>query len=202
VSVEEGGARGDRNPWRLAVVAPLLLFLGLSGLFLYALFAGDPSKVPSALIGRPAPEFSLPPLEGLVRENAPVPGFARADIAQGQPTIVNVFASWCVPCRAEHPLLERLAAQRDTRLYGVNYKDEPGAALRFLGALGNPYGAVGIDRDGRAAIDWGVYGVPETFVVDGQGDIVFKHVGPLTEDSIRDELMPALERARGRAPAG
>ncbi len=195
-SVRQTREPAPRRPRRLAVILPLALFLGLAGLFLYALFAGDPSKVPSALIGRPVPQFSLEALEGLSRDGAPVPGFGQADLADGQPTIVNVWASWCVPCRAEHPLLEDLARREGVRLYGMNYKDAPDAARRFLGALGNPYEAVGVDRPGRVAIDWGVYGVPETFVIDGAGKIRFKHVGPLTEDSIRDRIMPAFEQAR------
>ncbi len=195
-SVRETENPAPRRKRSLAVILPLALFLGLAGLFLYALFAGDPSKVPSALIGKPVPQFSLPPLEGLSRGGTAVPGFSQSDLADGQPTVVNVWASWCVPCRAEHPLLEALARREGLRLYGINYKDEPEAARRFLGALGNPYGAVGTDRPGRVAIDWGVYGVPETFVIDGAGIIRLKHVGPLTEESIRDRIIPAYEQAK------
>lgn len=189
-----------RRGFRPLVFLPLVLFLSLAGVFFWQLNAGgDPSQIPSALIGRPAPEFALPPVEGLNTSGGAVPGFSRADLAGGV-SLVNVFASWCVPCRDEHPLLVELAADDRFRLYGLNYKDEPENATRFLGALGNPYDAVGSDRSGRVGIDWGVYGVPETFVVDAAGTIVYKHIGPLTPESIASKLMPAVEKALGAAP--
>ena len=175
---------------------PLLVFAGLTVLFYLRLGAGDPGALPSALIGRPAPAFDLPPLPGLVAGAKAVPGLATADLRAGRVTIVNVFASWCAPCRAEHPLLLRLAADPQLRLVGINYKDDPENARRFLGRLGNPYAAVGADANGRAAIDWGVYGVPETFVVGGDGTIRFKLVGPLDEDSLASTLMPEISKAR------
>lgn len=163
---------------------PLILFGALALVFLVGLFSGDASRVPSALIGRPAPALALPALEGLQRDGQPVPGFSGADLAKGRASIVNVFASWCAPCRVEHPFLMAMAEaeavkQGRVAILGMNHKDEAENARRFLGALGNPYSAVGVDRGGRGAIEWGVYGVPETFVVGGDGRILEKHVGPL-----------------------
>ena len=184
---------------RLGVLIPLALFLALVGLFYVRLYAGDPSKLPSALIGREAPDFSLPPLTGLAGPNgAAVPGLSRDDLGNGHVTVVNVFASWCAPCREEHPLLEKLAAMNRVRLVGIAYKDEPGNTLGFLNEMGNPFSAVGVDEKGRAAIDWGVYGVPETFVIGKDGRIAYKHIGPLTEASFTDVLLPEI----GKAEAG
>lgn len=171
-----------RSPWLYAI--PLLMFAALAAVFAKGLFSGDASKVPSALIGKPAPAVTLAPLEGLQRDGRPVPTFDMADLAKGRATIVNVFASWCAPCRVEHPFLVAMAEapavkQGKVALVGFNYKDEAENARRFLGALGNPYSAVGVDRAGRAAIDWGVYGVPETFLIGPDGRILEKHVGPL-----------------------
>ncbi|HEV2508160.1 DsbE family thiol:disulfide interchange protein [Bosea sp. (in: a-proteobacteria)] len=171
-----------RSPWLYAI--PLLVFAALAAVFAKGLFSGDASKVPSALIGKPAPAIALTPLEGLQRDGQSVPAFGMADLAKGQATIVNVFASWCAPCRVEHPFLVAMAdspavKQGKVQLVGFNYKDEAENARRFLGALGNPYSAVGADRGGRAAIEWGVYGVPETFLIGPDGRILDKHVGPL-----------------------
>lgn len=163
---------------------PVLAFAALAGLFLVRLLSGaDPAKVPSALIGRPAPALALPAVAGLTQ-----PGLAAADL-KGGVTVVNVWASWCAPCRVEHPQLMALAKD-GVRVVGVNYKDEPENARRFLGLLGNPFTAVGADRDGRAAIEWGVYGVPETFVVGPDGWVRHKVVGPLTA-----ETMPGFREA-------
>lgn len=171
-----------RSPWLYAI--PLVVFAALAAVFAKGLFSGDASKVPSALIGKPAPAITLAPLEGLLRDGQPVPSFGMADLAKGKATIVNVFASWCAPCRVEHPFLVAMAdsavvKQGKVVLVGFNYKDEAENARRFLGALGNPYSAVGVDRAGRAAIDWGVYGVPETFLIGPDGRILDKHIGPL-----------------------
>jgi cytochrome c biogenesis protein CcmG, thiol:disulfide interchange protein DsbE len=168
---------------RLLYLLPVLVFTGLALLFLVRLYSGDPSKVPSALIGRPAPAFSLPALDGLQANGQPVPGLSRDDL-KGRITIVNVWASWCAPCRQEHPLLMALAKDPAIRLVGINYKDNPENARRFLGALGNPFAAVGADPNGRAAIDWGVYGVPETFVIGPDGTIRHKQIGPLTPEAV------------------
>jgi cytochrome c biogenesis protein CcmG/thiol:disulfide interchange protein DsbE len=182
----------------LVALLPLVAFAGLAALFGLGLL-GDPSKVPSALIGKPVPEFSLPPLDGATRDGRPVPGLATADLKTGELTLVNIWASWCVPCRDEHPLLLALA-QEGVRIVGVNYKDEPENALRFLGALGTPFAAIGSDRAGRATLDWGVYGVPETFVVDGDGRIRYKHIGPLTPSAVESVLRPQMEAARVPLP--
>lgn len=178
------------NPARLALaILPLALLAGLVAVFAVSL-ERDPDLVRSVLIDRPAPEFTLPPLEGV-----DLPGFDTASLA-GAPTLVNVFASWCVPCRDEHPLLMALAERGDIRLYGINHSDAPENARAFLDELGNPYDAIGTDRDRRVSIDWGVYGVPETFLVDAEGVIRFKHVGPLTPASLERELLPALAALR------
>jgi len=178
---------------------PLALFLALAAVFLKQLASGDNSHdLPSALIGKPAPQFTLAPLEGLLGPDGPTPGLSTATLA-GKVSIVNVWASWCVPCRAEHPALVALSADKRVQLVGINYKDNTGNALRFLGQLGNPFAAVGVDPRGSAAIDWGVYGVPETFIVAADGTIAFKHVGPLTEQSLKARFLPALEAAIGKS---
>jgi cytochrome c biogenesis protein CcmG/thiol:disulfide interchange protein DsbE len=186
------------NRRRLIVGLPLLLFAGLAGLFLSRLGAGDPALVPSVLIGKTVPPFELPAVDGLNgADGNPTPALAAADLAHGV-FVVNVFASWCAPCRLEHPRLLELAADRRFRLVGINYKDTDDQARRFLGALGNPYAAVGADRGGRVGIDWGVYGVPETYVV-ADGRIAFKHVGPLSADSIATVLRPEIDKALAAA---
>jgi cytochrome c biogenesis protein CcmG/thiol:disulfide interchange protein DsbE len=185
---------------RKFLAIPLIVFAALAALLYTRLFSGDPATLPSALIGRPAPDIALKPLEGLSAEGRAIPGFARADLVTGDVTVVNVWASWCGPCRQEHPILTDLK-EAGVRLFGLNYKDNPENARRFLGGLGNPFSRVGVDETGRAAIEWGVYGVPETFVVDGQGRIAYKFVGPLTEESARAKLLPAIEKAKAAPPA-
>ncbi len=182
-------------------MVPVLLFLALSGLFLFALFAGDPQKLPSALIGKPVPQTEFAPLEGLVEGGKQVPGFSSADLAKGQLAIVNFWASWCVPCVQEHPLLIDIGKRTGIPVFGVNYKDAPDAARRFIGRYGNPYAAVGVDPQGRGAIEWGVYGMPESFLVDGQGRILYKHVGPFTPESLEKKVLPAIETARAASGA-
>jgi cytochrome c biogenesis protein CcmG/thiol:disulfide interchange protein DsbE len=179
---------------RLLVSLPLIVFLALAALFLYRLGAGDPSRLPSALIGRPAPATALPPIAGLMRDNAPVPGLTNEDFI-GAVTLVNVWASWCVPCHDEAPLLLKMAEDQRLRIVGVNYKDQPENARRFIGRYGNPFVAVGADPNGRASIDWGVYGVPETFLVGRDGRIAFKLVGPITPHNLEAQLKPAIEKA-------
>jgi cytochrome c biogenesis protein CcmG/thiol:disulfide interchange protein DsbE len=187
VSVENGQAKRRRN-W-LAIL-PLAVFAGLAAIFLIQLRSGeDSSFVPSVLIGHEAPATNLPPLTG-----SDLPGLVSADF-KGHVTLVNVWASWCAPCREEQPLLMTLKGDPRFRLAGLNYKDKPENALRFLGEMGNPFAAIGVDEDGRTAIDWGVYGVPETYLVGKDGRILYKHVGPFTEQSIAGELMPAVEKA-------
>lgn len=178
-------------------LAPLIVFAAMALMFAYALRTGDPSKLPSALIGQPVPKFDLASIEALSDGGRPVPGFTTSQLGQGEVSVVNFWASWCGPCVQEHPLLVDLQ-RRGITVYGVNYKDQPTAARRFLGRYGNPFKAVGADPNGRTAIDWGVYGMPETFVVDGSGVIVFKHVGPLTPEAFEHKLMPAIAAARNK----
>lgn len=196
--MSEAEALPPRPRRRWLVFLPVLVFLALALLFWHQLGAGDPSTLPSALIGKPVPDMQLPPLDGLRRDGVPVPGLAAADLRDGRVTVVNVFASWCGPCQDEHPVLMRLAAQKKVRIAAINYKDLPGNARRFLGTFGDPYDAVGVDASGRSAIDWGVYGVPETFVVGGNGTIVDKIVGPLSDDVVAGRLLPAVEAAGKR----
>jgi cytochrome c biogenesis protein CcmG/thiol:disulfide interchange protein DsbE len=174
---------------------PILVFAALAALFWRGL-SGDPSALPSALIGKPVPEFTLPAIEGL----GP-PGIDASSLKQGGVTLVNVWASWCVPCRQEHPVLMALSKRSDIRLVGLNYKDDPANARSFLTTLGQPFAAVGADAKGRAAVDWGVYGVPETFVIDGQGFIRFKFIGPMTEEAIAAVLNSEIDKARKPLPA-
>jgi cytochrome c biogenesis protein CcmG, thiol:disulfide interchange protein DsbE len=181
---------------RLVVFAPLVVFAALAVLFFVRLQGGDASRIPSVLINKPVPIFTLPPLEGL----AGVPGFSDATLKGGNVSLVNVFASWCVPCHQEHPLLLRLAndkelAKNGFRLIGLAYKDDPADARQFLGTAGNPFAAIGADGSGRTAIDWGVYGVPESFVVRGDGIIAFKYVGPLTEEALAQIILPEINKA-------
>ncbi|MBO1908359.1 DsbE family thiol:disulfide interchange protein [Microvirga sp. 3-52] len=173
----------ERPRSRLIFILPGLVFVALVVLFGVQLTSGrNPAEVPSVLINKPVPAFNLAPLEGLVANGQPVPGFSNQDL-KGRVTVVNVWASWCAPCRQEHPLLVDLARDPSIRVVGINQKDNPDNARRFLGALGNPYAAVGVDPNGRASIDWGVYGVPETFIVGPDGTIRHKHIGPLTPEN-------------------
>jgi cytochrome c biogenesis protein CcmG, thiol:disulfide interchange protein DsbE len=196
----DGVAEGRSG--RAWVFVPLAIFLAVAILFQFALKSGDPSKLPSALIGKHAPAFDFGPLEGLNGPSGAVPGFTVADLAKGGVTVVNFWASWCAPCVEEHPLLVELAKEPGLKLVGVNYKDEADNARRFLGRYGNPFAALGTDPKGRGAIEWGVYGMPETFVVDGTGRIAFKHVGPLTSQSIVEKILPAVRAAGASTPAG
>ena len=173
---------------------PLIAFAGLAALFWLRLGNGDPSRIPSALIGHPAPQTSLPPLTGLLSDGTQVPGLDPA-IFKGKVSVVNVWAAWCVPCHDEAPLLTELAKDTRLQLVGINYKDAPDNARRFLGRYGNPFGAVGVDANGRAAIEWGVYGVPETFVVGRDAHIAYKLIGPITPENLEAELKPEIEKA-------
>ncbi len=173
----------------LLFAVPLVILVGLVAIFA-AMLNRDPEVLPSVLIGKPAPAFAMAAVPTL-----DVPGFDTAAL-KGEVTLVNVFASWCVPCRDEHPLLTALKAQTGVRLFGINQVDAPENVAKFLAELGNPYDAVGADSDRRVSIDWGVYGVPETFVVDANGVITFKHVGPLYPRAITEALLPAIAAAR------
>jgi cytochrome c biogenesis protein CcmG/thiol:disulfide interchange protein DsbE len=189
-----GDPAGGGRRWLLAFL-PLALFLALAGVFLYQLGSGkDASEIPSVLIGAKAPSLDLPALEGLVADGEAVPALTDQAI-EGKLALVNVWASWCVPCRQEHPILLELARDPRLTLVGINYKDKTPNALSFLGELGNPFTAVGVDPAGQAAIDWGVYGIPETYLVAPDGTILFKQIGPFTIESLETKLLPAIEKA-------
>lgn len=178
----------------ILVLLPLIVFIALAALFFYRLGTGDPSRIPSALIGHPVPTTDLPPVAGLERDGKTVPGLSNATF-HGAVTLVNVWASWCVPCHDEVPFLERLSKDKRIQLVGINYKDAPDNARRFLNRYGNPFAATGRDETGRTSIDWGVYGVPETFLVGRDGRIAYKLVGPITADNLARTLEPEIEKA-------
>ncbi|KZD25632.1 DsbE family thiol:disulfide interchange protein [Tardiphaga robiniae] len=180
-----------KRRWMLAL--PLLIFAALAALFWFRLGA-DPAKLPSALIGRAAPQTTLSALEGLTDSGAPVPGLDPAAF-KGKVSLVNVWASWCVPCHEEAPLLTELGKDKRLQLVGINYKDAPDNARRFLGRYGNPFGIVGVDGNGRAAIEWGVYGVPETFIVGRDGRIAYKMVGGITQENYERVLKVEIDKA-------
>ncbi len=182
--------------FRFGLFAPLLIFGVMAVVFFFALQNSEPNKLPSVLIGKPVPSFNLAAVEGLVVDGKPVPGFSDADLKKGEVSIVNVWASWCVPCRQEHPHLTTLVEKSKAPMYGLNYKDNPENSRRFLGQLGSSYAKVGADTNGRAAIHWGVYGVPETFIVDGKGRIAYKHVGPVTPEIVDKVLVPKIQELR------
>ncbi len=191
VTTNETAGKGRRNS---LVLLPLIVFAGLAALFFIRLGAGDSSRIPSALIGKPAPQTNLPPLPGLVRNGEQVPGLSNATF-QGHVTLVNVWASWCVPCADEVPYLEQLSKDKRVQLVGFNYKDGADNARRFLGRYGNPYAATGQDASGRMGIEWGVYGVPETFLVGKDGRIAYKLVGPITAENLQSTLEPEIQKA-------
>jgi cytochrome c biogenesis protein CcmG/thiol:disulfide interchange protein DsbE len=174
---------------------PIVIFAGLALVFWKGL-AGDPSTLPSVLIGKPAPEFSLSALEG-----SNIPALSSADLKKGGVSVVNIWASWCGPCRLEHPILMELSKRTDIRLYGINNKDKAENARRFLGTLGQPFAAVGADTSGRTTIDWGSYGVPESFIVDGEGIIRFKWIGPLSAEIMAATFASEIEKAKQPAVA-
>ncbi|MDB5559698.1 MAG: thiol:disulfide interchange protein [Enterovirga sp.] len=183
--VPDAGPEAPRRVSRLLYLVPVLIFAGLAALLMARLYSGDPSRLPSALVGRAVPAFELPPVEGLRGPaGEPIAGISTASLKGDKVTVLNVWASWCAPCRIEHPVLMELAKNPSLRLYGFNYKDKAENARRFLGTFGNPFGAVGADESGRTAIEFGVYGVPETFVIGRDGTIRYKHVGPLTPEAL------------------
>ena len=192
MSAADEGVTSRRN--RILVLLPLIAFIALAALFLYRLGAGDPSRLPSALIGHPVPTFDLPAIPGLERDGKPIPGLSNVTF-QGAVTLLNVWASWCVPCHDEAPFLEKLSRDKRIQLVGINYKDAADNARRFLYRYGNPFVATGRDEAGRASIDWGVYGVPETFLIGRDGRIVYKLVGPITSENFDRTLLPEIEKA-------
>lgn len=173
----------------LLAVLPLVVLVGLIAVFALNMNR-DPSLVQSVLINKPAPQFTLNAVAG-----TGVEGFDTASL-KGEVTVVNVFASWCIPCREEHPMLEKLKAETGVRLFGINQKDAPENAAAFLTELGNPYDRIGGDTDNRISIDWGVYGVPETFVVNPEGVITYKHVGPISPQTLESDVIPAIKKAK------
>lgn len=175
----------------LLYALPMVIFAGIAVAFAWGL-TRDPQVLPSALIGKPVPTFSLPPVQGRRL------GLSSADL-KGEVSLVNVFASWCVACRAEHPLFMQLAAGKVVPINGLNYKDAPQDAADWLDRLGDPYSRTGTDRDGRVAIDWGVTGVPETFVIDASGRVAYKQVGPVTQQGLDETILPLITRLRQEA---
>lgn len=183
-----------RSIWLAAL--PIVFFAALAGLFTYSLQTGDPSRLPSVLINKPSPEFDLPKLDGLMRNGRQLPGIKTPDLKAGKVHVLNFWASWCTGCREEHPVLEAFHKMKIAPLVGIDYKDAPSNALRFLGQYGNPYDIVGVDRKGRTGIDWGVYGIPETFIVDGEGIVRYKHIGPISPRDLKEIIIPEIEKAR------
>lgn len=176
---------------RLLFLLPVLVFAVVAGYFLWGLAPDrDPRDVPTVMTDKPTPDFDLPAVPGLG-----LPGLATADLATGKVVMVNFFASWCVPCRAEHPYLSAFVEKTGVPLYGINHRDKPEDAAAWLAELGNPYQRIGADS-GRAAVEWGVTGVPETFVIDGQGRIRYHHRGPLVPEVIDRDLAPLLKELR------
>lgn len=189
--MSEIATAAPKRRWVLAL--PLVIFAALAALFWFRLGA-DPSKLPSALIGKQVPQTALPALPGLNDNGTPIPGLDPAAFL-GKVSVVNVWASWCVPCHDEAPILTELGNDKRLQLVGINYKDAADNARRFLGRYGNPFGIVGADSNGRASIEWGVYGVPETFIVGRDGKIAYKLVGGINQDNLAKVLKPAIEKA-------
>jgi len=202
MSRSEGNAAGGGTRMRIVLAAlPLTVFIALALIFWTQLNSGrDISEIPSALIGTKAPWRDLDPLAGATKDGAPVPALTT-QTARGKLTLVNFWASWCVPCRQEHPVILQLSKDPRITVVGVNYKDGAENALRFLGELGNPFSAIGLDPAGRMAIDWGVYGIPESYLVGPDGTILYKRVGPFDDKSLTEGLYPAIEKALGKPAA-
>ncbi len=175
---------------RILYILPVLAFAGLAYLFFRSLDGPPPDELPSALVGKPAPTTNLPPLD------AAATAFTSADFRTGHVTVVNVWASWCVPCRAEAPALATLSGLKGVALYGMVYEDRPVAAREFLREAGNPFSRIDLDRDGRAGIEWGIYGVPETFVIDAKGIVRLRYAGPIVGDTMNTVILPAIAEAR------
>lgn len=185
---------------RTWLIAPVAIFTLLAGLFAVALRSGDPSRLPSMLIGKPVPAFAFPAVEGLGDAAPSVNGFDASALAQGNVSVVNFFASWCAPCVEEHPQLSQLRDTPGVTLVGVNVKDEPAAVRQFLNRYGSPYAILGADRAGRGSIEWGLTGTPETFIVDGRGIVRMKYIGPVMPEVLTRVILPAIEAAKKPAP--
>lgn len=183
--------KNGKKPFPILMVLPPVIFAAIAGLFLGGMYRDDPDALPSTRIGRAAPALETAALP-------PLPPIAADQLANGKVTLVNYWASWCAPCRVEHPQLVQLQNE-GFDIVGVNYKDAPDKALQFLTELGDPYVAVGADRNGRTAINWGVYGVPETFVVDGNGEVILRFAGPVTESILENRIRPAIAQASGQS---
>ncbi|KQS87703.1 MULTISPECIES: DsbE family thiol:disulfide interchange protein [unclassified Rhizobium] len=198
MSVETPAETEQARPGKMRFVLaalPLVIFAALAAIFWSQLGSGrNITEIPSALIGTKAPALAMPALEGATFNGAAMPALTDAAI-KGKLTLVNVWASWCVPCREENPVILQLSKDPRLTVVGINYKDKTENALRFLGELGNPFAAIGVDPRGKAAIDWGVYGIPESYLVDASGTIVYKRVGPFDARSLKDGLYPAIEKA-------
>jgi cytochrome c biogenesis protein CcmG, thiol:disulfide interchange protein DsbE len=175
---------------RVLYILPILAFVGLAFLFFHSLNGPPPDQLPSALVGKPAPATNLPPLDKAAT------AFNSADFRNGHVTVLNVWASWCVPCRAEAPALAQLAQLKGVALYGMVYEDKPTAAREFLKESGNPFSRIDLDRDGREGIEWGIYGVPETFVIDARGIVRLRYAGPIVGGTMNNVILPAIAGAR------
>lgn len=182
---------------RWTTFLPLIVFVLIFGAFYFGL-GNDPQNLPSALIDKPVPEFTLPKIAGIENE-----GLSQTDFEGDKPVLLNVFASWCAPCRAEHPVLESLAKDHGITIHAISYKDDPEDSKRFLQALGNPFTKIGVDLKGKAGIDLGVYGVPETFIIRGDGTIAYRHAAPLTPGNIEGIILPLMRaiEAEDKRPA-
>lgn len=178
------------RPRRVVLLLPAAVFVGLAVVLAWGM-SRDPSRIPSALIGKPVPQFTLPPVKGRVL------GLSSGDL-RGEVSLVNVFASWCVACREEHPVFMKMKADNIVAIHGLNYKDQPDNAARWLNTMGDPYTRTGADINGRVAIDWGVYGVPETFVIAKDGRIAYKHIGAVTPQVLDETLLPLIRRLQGQ----
>lgn len=175
---------------RVSYILPVLAFIGLAYLFFHSLNGPPPDELPSALIGKPAPATNLPPLDEAAT------GFTPADFRNGHVTVLNIWASWCVPCRAEAPALAALSQLKGVALYGMVYEDKPASAREFLKESGNPFSRIDLDRSGRAGIEWGIYGVPETFVIDANGVVRLRYAGPIVGNTLNTVILPAIAQAR------